>query len=1118
MISGDLDSTNETTAHSDAGSELEETEVKGKRKRGRPGRPPSTNKKPRKSPGEKSRIEAGIRGVGRGRANGHPQQNGEGEPVTLFEVVKLGKSAMQSVVDDWIESYKQDRDIALLDLINFFIQCSGCRGTVRIEMFRNMQNAEIIRKMTEEFDEDSGDYPLTMPGPQWKKFRSNFCEFIGVLIRQCQYSIIYDEYMMDTVISLLTGLSDSQVRAFRHTSTLAAMKLMTALVNVALNLSIHQDNTQRQYEAERNKMIGKRANERLELLLQKRKELQENQDEIENMMNSIFKGIFVHRYRDAIAEIRAICIEEIGVWMKMYSDAFLNDSYLKYVGWTLHDRQGEVRLKCLKALQSLYTNRELFPKLELFTNRFKDRIVSMTLDKEYDVAVEAIRLVTLILHGSEEALSNEDCENVYHLVYSAHRPVAVAAGEFLHKKLFSRHDPQAEEALAKRRGRNSPNGNLIRMLVLFFLESELHEHAAYLVDSLWESSQELLKDWECMTELLLEEPVQGEEAMSDRQESALIELMVCTIRQAAEAHPPVGRGTGKRVLTAKERKTQIDDRNKLTEHFIITLPMLLSKYSADAEKVANLLQIPQYFDLEIYSTGRMEKHLDALLKQIKFVVEKHVESDVLEACSKTYSILCSEEYTIQNRVDIARSQLIDEFVDRFNHSVEDLLQEGEEADDDDIYNVLSTLKRLTSFHNAHDLTKWDLFGNCYRLLKTGIEHGAMPEQIVVQALQCSHYSILWQLVKITDGSPSKYYNDYGDIIKETLSKTRQIDKIQCAKTLILSLQQLFNELVQEQGPNLDRTSAHVSGIKELARRFALTFGLDQIKTREAVATLHKDGIEFAFKYQNQKGQEYPPPNLAFLEVLSEFSSKLLRQDKKTVHSYLEKFLTEQMMERREDVWLPLISYRNSLVTGGEDDRMSVNSGSSSSKTSSVRNKKGRPPLHKKRVEDESLDNTWLNRTDTMIQTPGPLPAPQLTSTVLRENSRPMGDQIQEPESEHGSEPDFLHNPQMQISWLGQPKLEDLNRKDRTGMNYMKVRTGVRHAVRGLMEEDAEPIFEDVMMSSRSQLEDMNEEFEDTMVIDLPPSRNRRERAELRPDFFDSAAIIEDDSGFGMPMF
>lgn len=45
-------------------------------------------------------------------------------------------------------------------------------------------------------------------------------------------------------------------------------------------------------------------------------------------------------------------------------------------------------------------------------------------------------------------------------------------------RLFSRHDPQAEEALAKRRGRNSPNGNLIRMLVLFFLESEVNFNIA----------------------------------------------------------------------------------------------------------------------------------------------------------------------------------------------------------------------------------------------------------------------------------------------------------------------------------------------------------------------------------------------------------------------------------------------------------------------------------------------------------------------------------------------------------------------------------------------------------------------------------------------------------------
>ncbi|KQK77836.1 cohesin subunit SA-2 isoform X4 [Amazona aestiva] len=1027
-----------------------------------------TCKKGKKGPAEKGKSgNGGGKPGGPNRMNGHHQQNGV-ENMMLFEVVKMGKSAMQSVVDDWIESYKHDRDIALLDLINFFIQCSGCKGVVTAEMFRHMQNSEIIRKMTEEFDEDSGDYPLTMAGPQWKKFKSSFCEFIGVLVRQCQYSIIYDEYMMDTVISLLTGLSDSQVRAFRHTSTLAAMKLMTALVNVALNLSINMDNTQRQYEAERNKIIGKRANDRLELLLQKRKELQENQDEIENMMNAIFKGVFVHRYRDAIAEIRAICIEEIGIWMKMYSDAFLNDSYLKYVGWTMHD---------------------------------KDRIVSMTLDKEYDVAVQAIKLLTLVLQSSEEVLTAEDCENVYHLVYSAHRPVAVAAGEFLYKKLFSRRDPE-DDGILKRRGRQSPNANLVKTLVFFFLESELHEHAAYLVDSMWDCATDLLKDWECMNSLLLEEPLNGEEPLTDRQESALIEIMLCTIRQAAECHPPVGRGTGKR-------------------------------YSVDAEKVTNLLQLPQYFDLEIYTTGRLEKHLDALLRQIRDIVEKHTDIDVLEACSKTYHALCNEEFTIFNRVDIARSQLIDELADKFNRLLEDFLQE-----------------------------------------------------IVIHALQCTHYVILWQLAKVTESSSTKaftilcdvlmifshqimtggrdmleplvytpdsslqsellsfildhvfidqdddnnsadgqqddeaskiealhkrrnllaafcklivytvvemntaadifkqymkYYNDYGDIIKETMSKTRQIDKIQCAKTLILSLQQLFNEMIQENGYNFDRSSPTFSGIKELARRFALTFGLDQLKTREAIAMLHKDGIEFAFKEPNPQGESHPPLNLAFLDILSEFSSKLLRQDKRTVYVYLEKFMTFQMSLRREDVWLPLMSYRNSLLAGGDDDTMSVISGISS-RGSTVRNKKTKPATGKRKVpeaeESSSSDSMWLNREQTM-HTPVMMQTPQLTSTIMREPKR-----LRPEESYMGVYPMQPEHHQAPL---------DYNRRGTS-----------------LMEDDEEPIVEDVMMSSEGRIEDLNEGMDfDTMDIDLPPSKNRRERTELKPDFFDPASIMDE---------
>lgn len=40
---------------------------------------------------------------------------------------------------------------------------------------------------------------------------------------------------------------------------------------------------------------------------------------------------------------------------------------------------------------------------------------------------------------------------------------------------------------------------------------QLHEHAAYLVDSMWECAADLLKDWECMISLLLDETLPGEE-------------------------------------------------------------------------------------------------------------------------------------------------------------------------------------------------------------------------------------------------------------------------------------------------------------------------------------------------------------------------------------------------------------------------------------------------------------------------------------------------------------------------------------------------------------------------------------------------------------------------------
>ncbi|CAG0884426.1 unnamed protein product [Cyprideis torosa] len=1007
-------------------------------------------------------------GGGRGGGRGGTRSSTVDES-SLYAIILNGHVSQAQLVDDWIDAYKANREEALLQLSQFFIHASGCRGTITLEMQMSMDHTSLIRKMTEQFDEESGEYPLIMTGPNWKKFRQHFCDFVQLVVKQCQYSIIYDQHLMDNVIALLTGLTDSQVRAFRHTATLAAMKLMTALVDVALTVHINLDNTHRQYEAERQKTRERQATDRLENLLQKRTELEENMEEIKNMLAYMFKSIFVHRYRDTLPEIRpkspfvpfrAICMHEIGIWMKKFHVNFLDDSYLKYIGWTLNDKVGDVRLKCLESLFPLYATEEFKSKLELFTSKFKDRIVSMTLDKEFPVAVHAVKLVTSILKHHRDILSDKDCEHVYELVFSSHRAVAQAAGEFINERLF---DPAqyAQQNIRTRRGKKRlPNTARIKDLVMFFIESELHEHGAYLVDSLIESN-DMVKDWECMTDLLLEEPGEMEEALDNKQETSLIEVMVCAVKQSATGEPPVGRGPSRKILSAKEVKQIKDDQEKLTEHFMGTLPPLLEKFSADAEKAANLLAIPQYFDLELYTTHRQEMNLELLLEHIAKIVDKHTSTEVLETAAKTLELLSSDDLAIAGRVDIRRKELLQQMFNKFSDEAADYnnaLDAGEEPNEDETVNLVTYLKRMAIFQACHDfeqkLRSWDpLFaiaskGNddirrlpdeairhaivyCYHAVIGGLEHvedlqkqgapvmeaidvlrnkldlyidlsrkimrnGIVPQifreecyislcDLLIffkedlgnenpalmalcrppdQELQAELNHFIQEYVFVDDDNDDgkdehakieelhkrrnflasfaklvaynvipvkmasdlfkqyvQYYNDYGDIIKATLGKAREINKVNCAQAMLKSLFDLYRALPQDDHGRPTTNHDLLVPIKELAKRFALSFGLDAVRNREAVTSIHREGIYYAIHANvddEHADPSSPPPNLSFLEILAEFTNKLLRQDKRVVLGYLDRRVKLPMPSSNSEDWQPVITYRHSLMQGDTD--------------------------------------------------------------------------------------------------------------------------------------------------------------------------------------------------------
>ncbi|XP_034064022.1 cohesin subunit SA-2 isoform X2 [Gymnodraco acuticeps] len=880
----------------------------------------------------------------------------------IYDAVCSGKSAMVTVVDEWLDSYKQSREAGLLVLINFIVQSCGCKGVVSREMLDSMQNAEIISTLTKEFNEESVNYPLCTPGPELRRFKASLCEFTRVLVRSCRNSLIFDEYLFPSLLALLTGLSDSQVRAFRHTSTLLAMKLMTGLVEVAVIVSVQQQTTQRQYDKENSKRASDRASDGLEELRATISQLRENKEEVSSMMNATFRGVFVHRYRDRLPEIRAACIEELGVWLINDPEDFLNDGCMKYLGWTLHDKQSPVRLQCVRALQAVYQEKEFIGRLELFTSRFKERMLGMVLDKDLDVAVEVVNLLLLI----QQLKSVIDSENQVN--------------------------------------GTSGNADLLQILITFYMQSEFHEHGAYLVDSLWGVAKSELRDWETMTTVLLQES-----GLMYEEEGALVELMICALRQAAQASPPVGRTQSKKLLSMKDKKAQEHDRRRLTMHFIPLLPQLLAKYSADAGIVTLLLKAPLYFNLEMYnSVPRLEKHLDQLLFQLCGIVEKHTAVTVLQACATLFSALCSDSYTFSSRSHLAFSQLLDGLTECFSSYLSDMLQGT--ADDDSVYSAATTLKRIAALSSAKDTTVWKLFDPCLELLKSRIESRDLDKELMVPALKCAAFNLMWAKMNAVNSTPaeeelkrlkkemrsfckvcetclslnqteirdqafellcdllllysqtsvcsapalqtlvllpsdflrsemaaflvdyvfsdsdddelnveeemkitvlqrkrnqlagycklviygvldlnaatevfkhySKYFKDFGDIIKETVSKSKLISPVQSAKTVCLSLQQLFSEMLTE-----DHSQQDLSEIRELAKKLAMSFGVDLHRVRKPLVALHMDGIHFAFRKPQE--EEEPNMNLAFLEILSEFSFKLLRQDRTQLAAYLK---------------------------------------------------------------------------------------------------------------------------------------------------------------------------------------------------------------------------------------
>ncbi|KAM0792165.1 hypothetical protein ACM66B_004862 [Microbotryomycetes sp. NB124-2] len=614
----------------------------------------------------------------------------------VFNAVRNPNTALESTVNDWIESYQESPGPAMAELVDFLLRCCGCNSSVDEHQAEDENGiVETLTDVTDEFKHESNlAHPLVSRSKTYKKFRSSLASFLSRLYRAAATSeILYDTPFSDLVQAWILVLSSSKIRAFRHTATVIALLSVSALNEVHIEVTKEQSQASRAKEAEEKK--GRKDKARLKELTKNVQRAAERQKKVEDLINESYESVFVNRYRDSDAVIRAECIGALGNWMKANSDYWLEGDYLRYIGWVLSDEAKEARRESIKALFSLYAKESNISSLRHFTERFKNQLTHMAVGEvDLTVRVQAIHVLRQI--ESHGLLDEEQRDEVAKLIFEKEKRVRNAAADFfaaVHKEQVTERETAVETASKKKKGSSATDQldaqDQLQLKVLAELllhygkaldgdadggnEGELDDDAtlakknelsglveskdrtsrvASAVEALWDKV-EAVRDWQRLTEYLLldhssehtkKNRKKGAEVaadsskklvdacrLSEEEETILIEVLVNSL-ETVKAHATA-------AATKKEQEEQDETLAEMTQYMVNVLPDLFARHQTIPARVIDILAIPRVLSLELYAEANHRKAYETMWDDVTKQFMNHKDAQVLDQAVKTISVL-----------------------------------------------------------------------------------------------------------------------------------------------------------------------------------------------------------------------------------------------------------------------------------------------------------------------------------------------------------------------------------------------------------------------------------------------------------------------------------------------
>jgi len=669
----------------------------------------------------------------------------ENKESNLYKSVSNPKSALKQIVKGVVNRLRKSESRCLTELTNFLVQTSGSLKHLTLDDVMEGDKEELRDDLTNSYDVPKNEYPL---GPAKgakkkvvKKLTQRIKDFWQKLV-----AALGDSEELETVVShcveWLKELSKSGQEAFRYSSAANAYWIVDALVKVAVDTEEEMQKKTKQLESKKNKKTAVALSNDIG-------ELEEAIGKLQELMNAAFNGVFVHRYRDTKPWIRVLSMESLGGWMANYSSFFVQNNFLRYMGWCLNDQVSTIRGTVLDSITELLGKGEdLVEIMQNFLLRFMKRFLEMVEDEDAGVVAKAVNLATVFVRY--DLLNDDQGSTIPALLWDGDEEVSAAAAEFIHADTFD-----LEETDMKKDGQDEED---LKELVLLFGENfpqlncdGIVASKAAAIDKMVAALQNdvpVLQNWKLLANSLLtsssgkkKKKKRMHNEWNEEQLEILAYILLSAVRSAC------GEGF---EFPSKKRDEDSNESNReaYTKILVKEIPSMLQTFEAEQAIILPLVQIPQYLDLDYFSSGK-DKTFKAILATTKSVYLKHVDTQVHEEVMKSLAYLANDSHDLAEDAEHEITELATTLV----RQLSELDLEGSEQDDSTIQSIKVGVNRLNTLLKLKDCS--DLVDLEYKELQKRFLIDSEDPELGIALLDLDYIRFMWTFSKSGDKKMDK---------------------------------------------------------------------------------------------------------------------------------------------------------------------------------------------------------------------------------------------------------------------------------------------------------------------------------------------------------------------------